>query len=265
MTKPSHFRAAWWWIDRWRKSTAYTDMTAEAQGVYRNLLDELWLRDGVLPTGEKSLRQISGDAEAWVRVRDEVMARFDMTDAGWVNHTQREVMAESKERKDFHSKGGKARAKGAARDAHGHFAPSKLDQHAGKPAGRLGQQKHQPPDQSPDQSPDQLISIATQSQAASAANGSIKKDSMRFVDGWNRTVNGLDVAPMRHVKSLPGKVATMLKQAREYNADNPWDAITRTSRWFIEQGYTHQDGKPCGAQTFMRPRNFPRYIAEAHE
>ena len=48
-------RAAWWWIDRWRKSTAYTDMTAEEQGVYRNLLDELWLRDGVLPGGIKKV------------------------------------------------------------------------------------------------------------------------------------------------------------------------------------------------------------------
>jgi hypothetical protein len=48
-------RAAWWWVDRWRKSTAYTDMTAEQQGVYRNLLDELWLRGGVLAAAREFL------------------------------------------------------------------------------------------------------------------------------------------------------------------------------------------------------------------
>jgi uncharacterized protein YdaU (DUF1376 family) len=89
-------RAAWWWIDRWRKSTAYTDMSAEAQGIYRNLLDELWIRDGVIPPDERILRKIGGDYEAWDRVGPEVMSRFYLTDAGWRNETHDEVMERSR-------------------------------------------------------------------------------------------------------------------------------------------------------------------------
>ena len=76
-------RAGWWWVDRWRKSTAYTDMSLAAQGAYRNLLDELWLRDGVLPNEERILAKISGDAVEWPSVRDAVMARFYLTAEGW--------------------------------------------------------------------------------------------------------------------------------------------------------------------------------------
>ena len=88
-------RAAWWWIDRWRKSTAYTDMSAEAQGVYRNLLDELWLRDGAIPLDERVLRKVGGDWEAWPRVRETVMARFIRTEAGWRNETHDAIMGDS--------------------------------------------------------------------------------------------------------------------------------------------------------------------------
>lgn len=93
-------RAGWWWIDRWRKSTAYTDMTAEQQGCYRNLLDECWLRDGLLPLSEKALAQISGDYEAWGRCRDVVMARFRCTDDGYRNDTHDEVQDESRKRSE---------------------------------------------------------------------------------------------------------------------------------------------------------------------
>ena len=58
--------AAWWWVDRWRKSTAYTDMTAEEQGLYRNLLDEVWLRkDHIIPDDSMILEKVSGDHKAW--------------------------------------------------------------------------------------------------------------------------------------------------------------------------------------------------------
>lgn len=86
-------RAAYWWIDRWRKSTAYTDMTAEQQGVYRNLLDELWLREGLLPTDDRTLTKISGDPEAWPRVREVVLLRFVLTPQGYRNLTHDEVAA----------------------------------------------------------------------------------------------------------------------------------------------------------------------------
>lgn len=91
-------RAAWWWIDRWRKSTAYTDMTAEAQGVYRNLLDELWLRNGALPHDERVLAKIGGDAEAWPRVCAIVLSKFILVGGALRNATHDAIMGESRRR-----------------------------------------------------------------------------------------------------------------------------------------------------------------------
>lgn len=103
-------RAAWWWIDRWRKSTAYTDMTAEQQGVYRNLLDELWLRDGAIPNDERILAKIGGDAEAWPRVRVAVLARFEITEQGLRHSTHDEVALGSSKFHKSQSDKGKAGA-----------------------------------------------------------------------------------------------------------------------------------------------------------
>lgn len=90
--------ALWWWIDRWRKSTAYTDMTLEEQGAYRNLLDEANLRGGALPNDERILAKACGDAQRWKRVRPAVMARFELKPDGWRNETLDLVIAESKRR-----------------------------------------------------------------------------------------------------------------------------------------------------------------------
>ena len=86
-------RAAWWWIDRWRKSTAYTDMTLAEQGAYRNLLDELWLRNGLLPDNDRILGKIAGDVHEWPGVRDVVMRRFTKVNEGWRHSTHDEVAA----------------------------------------------------------------------------------------------------------------------------------------------------------------------------
>jgi uncharacterized protein YdaU (DUF1376 family) len=85
----------WWWIDRWRKSTAYTDMTLEEQGAYRNLLDEAQLRGGPLPDNERILAKACGDALAWPRVRAAVLKRFVLGPDGWRNATLDEVLKES--------------------------------------------------------------------------------------------------------------------------------------------------------------------------
>jgi uncharacterized protein YdaU (DUF1376 family) len=54
-------RAAWWWLDRWRKSSAYRDLTPEQKGMYRDLLDEVWLREGgVIPDDDRVLGLIVG-------------------------------------------------------------------------------------------------------------------------------------------------------------------------------------------------------------
>lgn len=89
-------KASWWWIDRWRKSTAYTDMTLAEQGAYRNLLDELWLRDGLLPVDERILGKVSGDAVEWPNVRVKVLSRFRLTPDGWRNDTHDDIAAESR-------------------------------------------------------------------------------------------------------------------------------------------------------------------------
>lgn len=89
--------ALWWWIDRWRKSTAYTDMTLEQQGAYRNLLDEATLRGGPLPNDERVLAKACGDAKAWKRLRPVLMPRFTLTPDGWRNETLDGVLARSEE------------------------------------------------------------------------------------------------------------------------------------------------------------------------
>lgn len=92
--------ALWWWIDRWRKSTAYTDMTLEQQGAYRNLLDEATLRGGALPNDEETLAKACGDPRKWRSVRAKVMARFELKSEGWRNETLDAVLKESKRRSD---------------------------------------------------------------------------------------------------------------------------------------------------------------------
>jgi len=88
------FRALYWWIDRWRKSTAYMDMTLEEQGAYRNLLDEATLRGGHIPDNEKVLAKASGDPARWRRVRKTVMRRFVRRSDGWHHETLDEVLSQ---------------------------------------------------------------------------------------------------------------------------------------------------------------------------
>lgn len=92
--------ALWWWIDRWRKSTAYMDMTLAEQGAYRNLLDEAHLRGGPLPLDDRILAKACGDALAWPAVREKVLARFERCPDGWRNRTLDEVIKESERRAD---------------------------------------------------------------------------------------------------------------------------------------------------------------------
>lgn len=93
-------RGAFHWIDRWRLSDAYKTMTLAEQGAYRNLLDELWLSNGVLPTEDRLLARLCGVATEWKKVRGAVMAKFYLTPEGWRNKTHDEVSAESRRRAD---------------------------------------------------------------------------------------------------------------------------------------------------------------------
>ena len=84
-----------WWIDRWRKSSAYMDMTLAEQGAYRNLLDEAHLRGGVLPLSERVLAKASGDAVEWPKVRAKVLAHFARRPDGYHNATLQAVLQQS--------------------------------------------------------------------------------------------------------------------------------------------------------------------------
>lgn len=73
----------WWWIDRWRTSSTFVDLTLEAQGAYRNLLDEALLRGGWIPNDDHVLAIACGDARRWPRLRSVVLARFTLEPDGW--------------------------------------------------------------------------------------------------------------------------------------------------------------------------------------
>lgn len=106
---------AWWWIDRWRKSSAFLCMTVEEQGLYRNLLDAVWLfDDGIIPDDKRSLIMASGgDAEAWEKSGPKVLKWMQRKRGGWTNETALEVKAKTTRlhriRSDAGSKGGSKR------------------------------------------------------------------------------------------------------------------------------------------------------------
>jgi len=91
--------ALWWWIDRWRKSSAFMNMNLEQQGAYRNLLDEATLRGGALPNDQRILAKASGDATRWRKVKPQIMRHFELkSDGFWHNETLDKVLAESHRR-----------------------------------------------------------------------------------------------------------------------------------------------------------------------
>lgn len=127
-------RAVWWWVDRWRKSTAYSDMTLEEQGAYRNLLDEVWLRvDGVIP--EDSLARISGDPMRWKKIGPKVLRWMQRVQGGWTHDTAREVMAKSKELRLARRMAGIKGYAAVERGEDGQFTGKQTGKGTGKPSG----------------------------------------------------------------------------------------------------------------------------------
>lgn len=150
--------ALFWWIDRWRKSSAYMDMTLEEQGAYRNLLDEAHLRGGPLPNDERILAKACGDATAWPRVQLRVMARFTLHPDGWRNETLDEVYRKTVELSNERAEAGRVGGLRSAASKHQAKDQANLKQiQANAPTGQAnGQAKlNSPsPSPSPDLSPD---------------------------------------------------------------------------------------------------------------
>ena len=166
-------RAGWWWIDRWRKSTAYTDMTLAEQGAYRNLLDELWLREGALPKSERILAKISGDPFGWHEVRAVVMARFYETADGWRNKTHDEVMDGSFRHLQSQREKGRKRAESAQRGPGGTFQPNQpgTSRDTSRSTSRATSLPSPSPSLSPEQSPKEKQPCADKSARAKYSEG----------------------------------------------------------------------------------------------
>jgi uncharacterized protein YdaU (DUF1376 family) len=114
-----------WWIDRWRKSTAFTDMTLEQQAAYRNLLDEATLRGGAIPNDDRILARACGDPTRWKRIKPIVLKRFKLGADGWHNETLDQVLVSYTKREQYrahkreqmrHNRGNKQGNKGGDPD-----------------------------------------------------------------------------------------------------------------------------------------------------
>lgn len=126
---------SWWWIDRWRKSTAYTDMTAEEQGLYRNLLDEVWLRPShAIPNDPRILARVSGDVDAWGRCGEKVLRWMTLTDAGWTNATAMAVIDKSARLREVRAESGRKGFAAVIRGRQGKFT-GKTGKRTGKATG----------------------------------------------------------------------------------------------------------------------------------
>ena len=152
-------RAAWWWIDRWRQSTAYTDMTAEEQGLYRNLLDEVWLRDDcIIPDDERILARVSGDPEAWERCGPKVLLWMKKVPGGWTHVTALEVIGQSLRRaekqKRYRERSGNADGNGSGNKP---GSPSPSPSPSPEQVGR----KEQPPTLPPADKAERAIRAST--------------------------------------------------------------------------------------------------------
>ena len=170
-------RAAWWWIDRWRRSTAYTDMTAEERGVYRELLDEVWQRPNhIIPDDPLVFARLAGGADVWARCSPKVLRWMQREAGGWTNATAMDVIKQSQEFRDRQAAKGRTRAAQAAREG-GRFTSR-------KPAGNQPehQPEHQPetslPSPSPSPSPDPEVS------GTSNPTGSLQKGAQSRAVRW---------------------------------------------------------------------------------
>lgn len=91
-------RGMYWMVDRWRQSSAYTNLTLEQQAGYRNLLDELWLRGGAIPNDPRILARACGDPLRWRFIRTAVLKFFQVDGDVLRNKTLTAVRHESRRR-----------------------------------------------------------------------------------------------------------------------------------------------------------------------
>lgn len=222
---------AMWWIDRWRKSSAYTDMTAEEQGLYRNLLDEMWLRPThAIPNDPRILMKVSGDPEAWSRCGKAVLARLELTEQGWTHPTALEVIRQAESRSERQRR---YRERNAQRNGERN-GERNADHNDACNKGRS-------PSPSPSPSPDQYPSPSertenARSQAARAPlttggvmAGTLPRDHLRCAFCWRRCV------PQKlHAEFVQQWGGSAEKADRELRA------------WYVEVAASVGDEQPIG-------------------
>ena len=226
----SSVNASWWWIDRWRKSTAYTDMTAEEQGLYRNLLDEVWLRDDyIIPDDPRILAKASGDHEAWSRSGAVVLRHMKRVKGGWTNETALEVIGQSERRK---------RNQQAYRDRKRGASDNAPDNGADNASGNDPDNKPASPSPSPSPISGTVSDTDTEEAAvpATASKASFRKAAMAFCpigsllyfvwEGWVDHLCAFPASkrpPLSTVRSQYGKLRNagpqVAKAAIEYLVD----------------------------------------------
>lgn len=231
MSSPPKMLALWWWIDRWRKSTAFTDMTLEEQGAYRNLLDEATLRGGVLPDDERILAKASGDATRWRVVRAAVMARFDRIEGGWQNLTLNEVLHQSNRRRVNQAR---YRARLAADNGRGHKPDNETVNGSDNTAAHNRDNKPDSPD--PDQDPESKErSQAAAATGRSRARGIELERHVDHVEGFCDLVclpqQKLDELVAASGGATAHDVVAWARQVRDAWADQPIDNSRPFAFW----------------------------------
>lgn len=93
-------------------------LTTEQHGAYRLLIDECWMREGLLPDDDRLLAKLAGLSSAkWSKTKPEVMAFFVWTPDGWrhkrLSQELDKVATAYAKRAAAGAKGGKAKSSNA--------------------------------------------------------------------------------------------------------------------------------------------------------
>jgi uncharacterized protein YdaU (DUF1376 family) len=209
----------WWWIDRWRRSSAFIDMTLAEQGAYRNLLDELRLRGGSIPNDERTLAKACGDPLEWPNVRDKVMKKFRLVDGVWINATATEVNAVSDALSEAQAEKGRKRAEAAAREK-GRFT---------SPASRsASRETSRPPAEAPAAPPASVaVAVAVSGAVAVADGNGSGADAPVDASGAERPPKALAVLGKPERRTWLTRPGELWRERWGDDSEPPWGEMAR--------------------------------------
>lgn len=275
-------RAVLWWVDRWRKSTAFMDMTLEEQGAYRNLIDEVYLRpSGVIP--EHSIARCSGDPVAWPRIAARVLQWMTKVDGGWTNETGLELKEKVETLVD-HQRAAGLKSAAARRERHGSARPPnrRTGSATGSVTGSPNRSRTPDPDPDPDPNPESGQKARKTSPSASRRSAAPPQDAQDVViwlhcSGKQPAKANAHCAPLRPsddgsgsqygvrraefdelARAYPGvDVRARLENLRTWLRDTPQKRRTyaRFSSWLHSRVADWQDrGRTAAQQPFPHRR-----------